>query len=148
MYFQAADADDEREWVQVLLAQARLTRDAPITSVWAVNATLLAAIRAGGVDPFVAGQVTPRGPSDAPLAEYELGEVLGRGSFGQVLAAVHLPTGVKVAIKSLPKPVETDMRLQKVNVAGSGVTTLHRTCGGLVLTCLCMSVCCAAGAAW
>lgn len=53
--------------------------------------------------------------SVAALSNYKVGKTLGFGSFGRVIAAQHILTGIKVAIKILVRQSINDSDGEKGN---------------------------------
>ncbi|KAM3262293.1 hypothetical protein ACQJBY_052788 [Aegilops geniculata] len=64
-------------------------------------------------------------PAPAPrvVGEYELGEMVGKGTFAEVFRAVHAPTGARVAVKEIDRRrVDDHVRrgiLQEMSILGS-----------------------------
>lgn len=65
----------------------------------------------------------PASPPPRVVGEYELGEMVGKGTFAEVFSAVHAPTGVRVAVKEIDRRrVDDHVRrgiLQEMSILGS-----------------------------
>ncbi|KAM3316470.1 hypothetical protein ACQJBY_034533 [Aegilops geniculata] len=62
-------------------------------------------------------------PAPRVVGEYELGEMVGKGTFAEVFRAVHAPTGARVAVKEIDRRrVDDHVRrgiLQEMSILGS-----------------------------
>lgn len=65
----------------------------------------------------------PASPPPRVVGEYELGEMVGKGTFAEVFSAVHAPTGARVAVKEVDRRrVDDHVRrgiLQEMSILGS-----------------------------
>lgn len=65
----------------------------------------------------------PASPPPRVVGEYELGEMVGKGTFAEVFSAVHAPTGARVAVKEIDRRrVDDHVRrgiLQEMSILGS-----------------------------